>query len=194
MPATDAARLPPRAYRQAGERAEREWRGVRAVVQRVSEATVTVADRQVGAIGRGFVVLLGVARGDGADAAARLAGKVARLRVFENEDGRFDRSLLDVDGAALVVSQFTLITDSRRQKGTRPDFSQAARPEGGGAALRAILRGAPGAWRARANGRLRSSDAGCARQRRAGHDHPRDVTAREALRGASRRKHLGTAR
>ena len=102
---------------------------MRAVVQRVSEATVTVADRQVGAIGRGFVVLLGVARGDGADAAARLAGKVARLRVFENEDGRFDRSLLDVDGAALVVSQFTLITDSRRQKGTRPDFSQAARPE-----------------------------------------------------------------
>ena len=59
----------------------------------------------------------------------RLAGKVARLRVFENDDGRFDRSLLDVSGEALVVSQFTLIADSKRQKGARPDFSNAARPE-----------------------------------------------------------------
>ena len=59
----------------------------------------------------------------------RLAGKIARLRIFENEAGRFDRSLLDTSGAALVVSQFTLITDSKRQKGTRPDFSKAARPE-----------------------------------------------------------------
>ncbi len=61
--------------------------------------------------------------------AERLAGKVARLRIFENEAGRFDRSLLDTSGAALVVSQFTLIADSKRQKGTRPDFSHAARPE-----------------------------------------------------------------
>jgi D-aminoacyl-tRNA deacylase len=100
---------------------------VRAVVQRVSEASVTVAGETVGAIGIGLVVLLGVARGDDGDAAARLAGKVARLRVFENEDGRFDRSLLDVGGEALVVSQFTLIADTA--KGNRPSFSHAAPPE-----------------------------------------------------------------
>jgi D-tyrosyl-tRNA(Tyr) deacylase len=100
---------------------------VRAVVQRVSEASVTVAGETVGAIGIGLVVLLGVARGDDGDAVARLAGKVARLRVFENEDGRFDRSLLDVCGEALVVSQFTLIADTA--KGNRPSFSHAAPPE-----------------------------------------------------------------
>jgi D-tyrosyl-tRNA(Tyr) deacylase len=72
-------------------------------------------------------VLLGVAAGDDERAATRLAEKVARLRVFENDDGRFDRSLLDVAGAALVVSQFTLIADTA--KGTRPSFSGAARPE-----------------------------------------------------------------
>jgi D-tyrosyl-tRNA(Tyr) deacylase len=71
-------------------------------------------------------VLLGVARGDSPAEAERLAGKVARLRIFENEEGKFDRSLLDTGGAALVVSQFTLIADSARQKGTRPDFSRAA--------------------------------------------------------------------
>jgi D-tyrosyl-tRNA(Tyr) deacylase len=74
-------------------------------------------------------VLLGVADGDDAAVAGRLAGKVARLRIFADEEGRFDRSLLDTGGAALVVSQFTLIADSKRQKGTRPDFSKAARPE-----------------------------------------------------------------
>jgi D-tyrosyl-tRNA(Tyr) deacylase len=102
---------------------------LRAVVQRVSEARVTVDGERVGEIGRGLVVLLGVARGDTAADAGRLAGKVARLRIFEGEAGKFDRSLLDVGGEALVVSQFTLIADSRRQKGTRPDFSRAARPE-----------------------------------------------------------------
>ena len=74
-------------------------------------------------------ILLGVARGDDEAAADRLAGRVARLRIFENEDGRFDRSLLDTGGEALVVSQFTLLADSKRLKGTRPDFSHAARPE-----------------------------------------------------------------
>jgi D-aminoacyl-tRNA deacylase len=88
---------------------------------------VSVAGRPAGAIGTGLAVLLGVARGDGRDAAARLAGKVARLRVFENEDGRFDRSVLDVRGEALVVSQFTLIADTA--KGNRPSFSHAAPPE-----------------------------------------------------------------
>jgi D-tyrosyl-tRNA(Tyr) deacylase len=97
---------------------------LRAVVQRVSGARVTPG----GLIGRGVVVLLGVAGGDGVETADRLAGKVARLRIFAR-DGKFDRSLLDVGGEALVVSQFTLIADSKRQKGARPDFSKAARPE-----------------------------------------------------------------
>lgn len=83
----------------------------------------------VGAIETGLVVLLGVAREDTAQAAARLAARVARLRVFEGDTPRFDRSLVDVGGAALVVSQFTLITDLGSRKGARPDFSGAARPE-----------------------------------------------------------------
>jgi D-aminoacyl-tRNA deacylase len=90
---------------------------------------VTVDGGAVGEIGAGLCVLLGVAETDTELEAERLAGRVARLRIFENEAGRFDRSLLDTGGAALVVSQFTLIADSRRQKGTRPDFSKAARPE-----------------------------------------------------------------
>ena len=102
---------------------------MRAVVQRVSRASVRVDGEVRGEIGAGLLVLLGVEAGDGPEAAERLAGKIARLRIFENEAGRFDRSLLDTGGAALVVSQFTLLADSRRQKGTRPDFSKAARPE-----------------------------------------------------------------
>jgi len=96
---------------------------VRAVIQRVSRARVTPG----GEIGAGVCVLLGVAREDDLSTAERLAGKVARLRVFENAAGKFDRSLIDTGGDALVVSQFTLIADS--QKGTRPDFSMAARPD-----------------------------------------------------------------
>jgi D-aminoacyl-tRNA deacylase len=100
---------------------------VRAVVQRVSEARVRVAGEVVGEVGQGLCVLLGVSREDGEDEAARLADKVAKLRIFENEDERFDRSLLDVGGEALVVSQFTLIADTA--KGNRPSFSAAAAPE-----------------------------------------------------------------
>src|SRR5438552_15833816 len=96
---------------------------MRAVVQRVSRARVTPG----GEIGRGVCVLLGVARADGEEDAARLAGKVARLRIFPDQDGRFDRSVLDVAGAALVVSQFTLIADTA--KGNRPSFADAAPPE-----------------------------------------------------------------
>jgi D-aminoacyl-tRNA deacylase len=96
---------------------------MRAVVQRVARATASPG----GSIGRGLCVLLGVAEGDQEADAARLAGKVARLRVFENEEGKFDRSLLDVRGWALVVSQFTLIADTG--KGNRPSFTRAARPE-----------------------------------------------------------------
>ena len=100
---------------------------MRAVVQRVRRASVTVTDDVVGEIEAGVLVLLGVARLDAFPEAERLAGKVARLRIFENEDGRFDRSLLDVGGEALVVSQFTLIADTR--KGNRPSFTGAAIPE-----------------------------------------------------------------
>jgi D-tyrosyl-tRNA(Tyr) deacylase len=100
---------------------------MRAVVQRVREARVLVGGETVGAIGAGLCVLLGVAQDDEQVAAERLAAKVARLRVFENEDGKFDRSMLDVGGAALVVSQFTLIAETT--KGNRPSFSAAARPE-----------------------------------------------------------------
>ncbi len=96
---------------------------MRAVVQRVSRAAVTPG----GAIGAGLCILLGVAEGDGEHDAVQLAGKIARLRVFQNEEGRFDRSLLDTGGAALVVSQFTLLADTA--KGNRPSFTAAARPE-----------------------------------------------------------------
>jgi len=77
----------------------------------------------------GLLVLVGVRHEDTSETAARLAAKIARLRIFENEEGRFDRSILDIGGEALVVSQFTLLADARRQKGTRPDFSQAAPKE-----------------------------------------------------------------
>jgi D-tyrosyl-tRNA(Tyr) deacylase len=100
---------------------------MKAVVQRVSRARVIVGGEVVGEIGSGLCVLLGIARGEEASAGDRLAAKVAQLRVFENEEGRFDRSLLDVHGEALVVSQFTLIADTA--KGNRPSFSDAAPPE-----------------------------------------------------------------
>ena len=96
---------------------------MRAVVQRVTQARATPG----GEIGRGLCVLLGVARGDGEEEAARLAGKVARLRIFPDDDGRFDRSVADVAGGALVVSQFTLIANTA--KGNRPSFAGAAPPE-----------------------------------------------------------------
>jgi len=100
---------------------------VRAVVQRVSSASVRVDGAVRGSCGRGLVVLLGIARGDDAESAERLASRVARLRVFEDAERRLDRSLVDVGGEALVVSQFTLLADTR--KGNRPSFTDAARPE-----------------------------------------------------------------
>jgi D-tyrosyl-tRNA(Tyr) deacylase len=96
---------------------------VRIVVQRVARA----AARPGGAIGRGLLLLVGVADGDTEAEADRLAGRVGRLRIFAGDDGKFDLSLLDTGGAALVVSQFTLISDTG--KGNRPSFSGAARPE-----------------------------------------------------------------
>jgi D-aminoacyl-tRNA deacylase len=100
---------------------------MRAVCQRVAEARVRVGGAVVGEIGPGLCVLLGVGRGEGKEVAGRLAGKVARLRIFPDDAGRFDRSLLDTAGGALVVSQFTLLADTT--KGNRPSFTEAASPE-----------------------------------------------------------------
>jgi D-tyrosyl-tRNA(Tyr) deacylase len=100
---------------------------VRAVVQRVSGARVLVEGEIVGEVGSGLCVLLGVAADDDEAAVERLAGKVARLRIFENEEGKFDRSVVDVHGGALVISQFTLIANTA--KGNRPSFTGAAPPE-----------------------------------------------------------------
>jgi D-aminoacyl-tRNA deacylase len=100
---------------------------VRALIQRVIEASVEVDGDRVAAIGAGLLVLVAAGSGDGPDAPAQLAGKVARLRIFADSDGRMNRSLVDVGGAALVVSQFTLYADVRR--GNRPGFSAAAPPE-----------------------------------------------------------------
>jgi D-aminoacyl-tRNA deacylase len=100
---------------------------VRALVQRTTRASVLVDGVAVGSIGLGLVVLLGVGRGDDLSLVPRLAGRVARLRVFPAGAGRFDRSLLDVGGGALVVSQFTLYADTT--SGNRPGMSGAAPPE-----------------------------------------------------------------
>jgi D-tyrosyl-tRNA(Tyr) deacylase len=100
---------------------------VRAVCQRVAEARVSVDGQIVGEIEHGLCVLVGVAREDGEEEAVRLAGKVARLRIFPDDEGRFDRSVLDANGRVLAVSQFTLIADTA--KGNRPSFAGAAPPE-----------------------------------------------------------------
>ncbi len=100
---------------------------MRAVVQRVSRARVTVEGRVVGEIGAGLMILLGVGREDSAAVAASLAEKAANLRIFEDEQGKMNRSLLEVKGAALVISQFTLYGDARGQR--RPSFISAAPPE-----------------------------------------------------------------
>jgi D-aminoacyl-tRNA deacylase len=100
---------------------------VRAVVQRVSEAAVAVEGREVARIGRGLLVLLAVKIGDGPEQADRMAGKLERLRVFDDADGRMNLSVRDIEGELLVVSQFTLYGDAR--KGNRPSYVEAAPPE-----------------------------------------------------------------
>lgn len=100
---------------------------MRAVVQRVSEASVRVAGQTVGRIGAGLLVLLGVGTADAEADAAWMAEKLLGLRIFEDEDGKMNRSVADIEGGLLVVSQFTLFGDCR--KGKRPGFSDAARPE-----------------------------------------------------------------
>jgi D-tyrosyl-tRNA(Tyr) deacylase len=99
---------------------------MRAVLQRVTRGEVSVDGEVLGKIGPGLVLLVGVREGDGEEEAAWLAQKAANLRIFADDEGRFDRSLLDVGGAALVISQFTLYGDARR--GRRPSFTDAALP------------------------------------------------------------------
>ncbi len=100
---------------------------MRALIQRVTQAKVTVDGRVVAAIGPGLVILLGVGHGDEENQARWLAEKIAALRIFEDEAGKMNRSVLDVNGEAIVVSQFTLFADA--QKGRRPSFTDAAPPE-----------------------------------------------------------------
>ena len=100
---------------------------MRGVVQRVARAEVRVEGRTVGSIGPGMLVFVGVGEGDTAEQADRLAGKLARLRIFVDDEGRMNRSVLDIGGEVLVVSQFTLLADTSR--GNRPSFLGAAAPD-----------------------------------------------------------------
>jgi len=100
---------------------------MRVLLQRVSQASVAVEGQTLGAIGPGLALLVGAGQGDGREQAEKLAEKIARLRIFNDDQGKFNLSLLDVGGEALVVSQFTLYADAR--KGRRPSFAHAAQPE-----------------------------------------------------------------
>ena len=100
---------------------------MRAVIQRVTQSSVTVEEKIIGAIDKGLLILIGVTHNDDENDARYLAQKIATLRIFEDDAGKFNFSALDVGASALVVSQFTLYADTRR--GRRPDFIDAARPE-----------------------------------------------------------------
>ena len=110
---------------------------MRILIQRVSRASVTVSGERVAAIGRGYLALVGVTHGDSAATAGKLAGKTARLRIFEDDAGLMNLALADVGGAVLAVSQFTLYADVR--KGNRPSFAGAARPGQGEAVYEAFV-------------------------------------------------------
>ena len=139
---------------------------MRACVQRVSEASVTVDGSVTGRIGRGLVVLLGVGSGDGEAEVNWLAEKIVGLRVFEDDEGKMNRSLAEVGGAMLVVSQFTLYGDCRR--GRRPSFIEAAPPELAEQVVRGVRgAGASGGRRSR-HGCVSRAHAGVAGERRAG--------------------------
>jgi D-tyrosyl-tRNA(Tyr) deacylase len=115
------------AAKKVGEESRQIGSRMRAVVQRVSRASVTVEGRITGEIAAGLMILLGVGREDTSAIVASMAEKVANLRIFEDDQGKMNRSLLDVKGSALVVSQFTLYGDARGQR--RPSFISAAPPE-----------------------------------------------------------------
>lgn len=100
---------------------------MKAVVQRVTQGKVSVDDQTVGQIQCGLVILLGIGQGDGEEEAQWMANKIANLRIFADEEGKFNRSILDIGGQALLISQFTLYGDTR--KGRRPSFTEAAPPE-----------------------------------------------------------------
>jgi D-tyrosyl-tRNA(Tyr) deacylase len=110
---------------------------MRIVVQRVLNASVTVGEEKISQIGRGFLVLLGVEEGDGEADAVFIAGKIAGLRVFEDDAGKMNRSVLDVSGEVLLVSQFTLLGDART--GKRPSFIRAMRPSEANALCERVL-------------------------------------------------------
>src|SRR5262249_46797804 len=112
--------------------------GLIALIQRVSKAAVAIDGRAVGEIGRGILALVGVERGDGEAEAARLAERVLGYRIFPDGEGRMNRSLLDIDGGLLVVSQFTLVADTR--SGTRPGFSRGASPAEGEAGYNDLVK------------------------------------------------------
>jgi D-tyrosyl-tRNA(Tyr) deacylase len=127
---------------------------LRAVVQRVREARVTVAGERVAEMGEGLLALVGVARDDGPQDAAALADKLANLRVFEDADGRMNRSLLETGGTLGVVSQFTLLGDARR--GRRPSFVEAAPPDQAEPLVEAVVRAARAAGVPVVTGRFRA--------------------------------------
>ena len=144
---------------------------MRAVVTRVRSASVTIGGRVNGEIGLGYLVLLGVGPGDTEDTAVKLADRICNLRVFEDENGRMNRSLEQAGGSLLVVSQFTLYADTSSR---RPGFSGAAKPDragAGGATLRALHGPVPGAGICRGPRRVRGGHAGVLRKRRAGHHY-----------------------
>ena len=127
---------------------------MRAVIQRVSSASVTVDGAEVGAIGRGLLVLLGVARSDVEADAAAIAGRIAGLRIFDDADGRMNLAVGDVGGAVLVVSQFTLLGDCRG--GRRPSYIEAAPPEIANPLYEAVVASLRGAGLAVATGVFRT--------------------------------------
>ena len=140
---------------------------MRALVQRVAEASVTVDGTQVGRTGEGLVVLLGVSKDDGEADARYLVDKVATLRVFADESGRFNRSALDTGAELLVIPQFTLYADTRR--GRRPDFTQAAAPEEAEGLYQRGRGDVPGAGPEGGDGTLPGAHAGGDQERRPRH-------------------------